>query len=133
MLTKKKKKVAQAVYEGRLSETEIAEQFKISPQLLGKWLQTETFQQELHRLCETSIHETRCIISRFGPTAALQLATLLSSEKDDTVRRAALDLVDRCLAIQKTGQDTPTDEQDDEPISDVQAKAMLLELVKGWS
>ena len=133
MLTIKQKKVAQAVYEGRLSETEIAEQFKISPQLLGKWLQSETFQQELHRLCETSIHETRCIISRFGPTAALQLATLLSSEKDDTKRRAALDLVDRCLAIQKQTQADTNPTDDEEPISDAAAKAMLLELAKGWA
>ena len=133
MLTINQKQVARAVYEGRLSEDEIVEQFNLRPQRLSRWLQTEAFQQELHRLCETSIHETRCIISRFGPTAALQLASLLGSDKDDTVRRAALDLVDRCLAINKQPKNASTKEDDNEPeISDEQAKAMLCELAKGW-
>ena len=131
MLTKKQLLVAQAVYEGRLNEPELCREFKVTAATLVRWLGEEDFQAELGRLCAESVHQTRRILSRYGPTAALQLATLLGSEKDDTVRRAALDLVDRCLALEKgQSQSEPADEPQ---ISDEQAKAMLMELVKGWS
>ena len=55
---------------------------------------------------------------------------LLDSEKDDTARRTALDMIDRCLNERVAGSDE--DETDNATsISDEQARRMLLTLAAG--
>jgi len=98
MLSKKQKRVARALYEGQLSEEQIGARFGVSGKRLGDWLGQEEFGAELVRLCAESQRETRFILARYGPIAALRLAELLGSEKPDIARRAALDMIDRCLA-----------------------------------
>jgi len=129
MLTKKQRNVARVLYEGKLSEREIVEKFGISERLLGRWLGQAEFQKELVRLCESSVRETRCIISRWGPVAAMKLAELIGSEKPDTARRAALDLIDRCLNNSAEGGEK--NESAGEEMSDEEAEKMLLTLAKG--
>ena len=78
----------------------------------------------------SSHRETRYIVARYGPVAALKLAELLGSDKPDIARRAALDMVDRCLAKPQAGPKR----QDDGPenqLSDEQAQQMLLTLAAG--
>lgn len=130
MLTKKQREVAKAVYEGQFSETELSERFGITVRQLHKWSQSEGFKQELALLCEAAERETRFIINRYGPIAAAKLVELLDSEKDDTARRTALDMVDRCLNTQATCSDD-RDEANEGPISDEQARRMLLTLAEG--
>ena len=129
MLTRKQREVAAAVYEGRLSENELAERFGITVKQLRKLSQGQEFKQELARLCEAAERETRLIINRYGPIAAAKLVTLLDSEKDDTARRTALDMIDRCLNTQTTNDDR--NESDAGGISDEQARGMLLTLANG--
>ncbi len=131
MLSRKQIQVARAVFEGQLNEAEIGREFRVSQKVLRSWLVCEEFQGELGRLCAESVHETRRILSRYGPTAAMQLASLLGSDKADTVRRAALDLVDRCLAGEKLAASSQGSEAPS--VSDEQAQSMLLELAKGRS
>ena len=130
MLTKKQLKVARALYEGNLSEKEIVEQLEVSERVLSRWLNNEEFQGELARLSERSARETRFIISRWGPVAAMKLAELIGSDKPDTARRAALDLIDRCLHS-PAGNGKESDELIGEEISDEEAKKMLLTLAEG--
>ena len=138
MLSKRQKEVARALYEGRHSEAELAERFQLGRNTLAQWLEQPDFQQELQRLCQSSLRETRFIITRYGPIAALRLAELLGAEKDDTARRAALDMVDRCLKIVEPGGDSDRDgggDRDDpfeQGISDEQARTMLLALAEAW-
>jgi len=129
MLTKKQQEVARAVYQGRLTQEELSERFGITTRLLQKWLRTEAFNEELARLCESAERDTRFIINRYGPIAAAKLVTLLDSEKDDTARRTALDMVDRCLNARPT--DSDENEQTEAEVSDEQARRMLLTLANG--
>lgn len=130
MLTKKQREVAKAVYEGQFSETELAERFGITVRQLHKWSQSEGFKQELALLCAVAERETRFIINRYGPIAAAKLVELLDSDKDDTARRTALDMVDRCLNMQVANRDD-LDDTNAGPISDEQARRMLLTLAEG--
>jgi len=133
MLNERQKEVAQALYEGRYSEAEVIEQFNLRPQLLRRWLVAPDFQKELQRLCEVSARETRFTICRYGPIAALRLAELIGSEKDDTARRAALDMIDRCLRVEDTvlTGDANQTEPESAHITDEQAQHMLLTLAEG--
>lgn len=128
MLTGKQREVARAVYEGQLSEDELSERFGITVRQLQRWSASEAFEQELDRLCRGTERETRLIINRYGPIAAAKLVTLLDSDKDDTARRTALDLVDRCLNRQPVGEEG---DQSDAEVSDDQARRMLLTLAAG--
>ena len=135
MLNKRQKDVARALYEGRQSEAEITERFRLGRHRLGQWLATAEFQEELGRLCQSSLRETRFILTRYGPIAALRLAELLGAEKDDTARRAALDMIDRCLqldggrGVEERGKD---EDGLGQGISDEQARKMLLALAEAW-
>ena len=130
MLTTKQREVARALYEGQLSEEQLSERFGISVRQLRKWLEAEAFQQELGRLCEAAERETRFILNRYGPIAAAKLVMLLDSDKDDTARRVALDMIDRCLHERTAGSEEDGANRDAE-ISDEQARRMLLTLADG--
>jgi hypothetical protein len=129
-LTKRHQKLAQEYYQGKWTEEELLKRHRLSDKQFQKCLEAEDFQQELDRLCTRSMQETRLIISRFGPIAAMRLAELLGSDKDDTARRTALDVVDRCLrnfSAKELAEDL--DSETDE-LSDDQAKNMVLALAE---
>ena len=87
----------------------------------------EEFLGELSRLQETAKREAHFTIARYAPVAALRLAELVGSEKGDIARRAALDLVDRCLEI--TIADNKAEQE--EEMSDDQVRSKLLRLAEG--
>ena len=132
MLSKKQKTVARALYEGELGEEEIVRQFGVSGKRVRDWLGEEEFGAELMRLCGESQRETRFILARYGPIAALRLAELLGSDKPDIARRAALDMIDRCL----TGNEPAGAEGDDAAEAewtDEQVREMLGALTGGFN
>ena len=131
MLTKRQKEVAQAIYAGALTEQDIISQFNLSPAHLRRWLDSEEFQNELDRLSQDSLRQTRAIITRYGPIAAATLVDLLNSEKPDTARRAALDLIDRCLNRTAPADTSEDPDQTNPQLSTEQAQKMLLTLAEG--
>ena len=132
MLSKKQKEVAEAIFEGELTEKEIREKFKLSPLVWSRWLGSEEFQEELGRWSESSSREAGFIISRYGPIAALKLVELLNSDKPDVARRAALDLVDRCMNRGGVAAEDRVEDEGSEPtITDEQARKMILALAEG--
>ena len=130
MLKKRQRQVAGAVFEGRLSITEILEKYKLSSVILERWLGREEFKREMERLCELREREMQYAIHRFAPIAVLKLAELLGAEKPDTARRAAVDLIDRCFNKEKEESEAPGEEEAQE-LSDEQAREMLLALAEG--
>lgn len=134
MLTKRQLTIAQAVYEGQLDEKQIRKRFRISPRQLKKWMQGEEFQQELLRLCENTMRQTRFILSRFGPIAALRLAELIGSDKPDVARRAALDMIEKSLA-QSGAPNAAAESADDQELKDLtddEVQQMLAKLAAGF-
>jgi len=130
MVSERQEKVAMELYMGNLSEQEICEKYRLRPRLLRRWLDSDEFQAELTRLQASSRREARFIVARYGPVAALRLAELLSSDKPDIARRAALDMVDRCLARSGAATQDRTDPPEQE-ITEEQAQQMLLTLAAG--
>ena len=113
MLTKKQRLVARAMYEGGLDDEQIRRKFGIGNRQMKRWLDQEEFQRELHRLCQDSMRETKFILTRYGTVAAWKLVELLNGDKPDITRRAALDLIDRC--VQSNGVSEPANVQRNRP------------------
>ncbi len=138
-MNKNKRELTRALYENQLSEDEIVKRFRITRMGLRRFMESEEYRQEIERICEHTERQTRCILSRFGPVAALKLAELLGSDKPDIARRAALDMIDRCVgkgAVKAGGKDeakagagSGDDSVDDlQGVSDEQVRDMLLKL-----
>jgi hypothetical protein len=134
MLTNKQKRVATAIYQGQLSDEQIGQQYGVSVKRLAGWREEPEFGQYIDQLCESTGRETRCILSRYGPLAAMRLAELIGSDKPDMARRAALDLIDRCLRLPRDGAGEPVDGQAaSDPaatLTDEQARELLQAIVE---
>ncbi len=126
MLTRKQKKVAGALFEGKLSLVEIIGEYRLSTVVFEKWLNSGEFRGELDRLARIREMETEYTLQRFGPLAALKLAELLGSDRPDTARRAAVDVIDRCMKKEK-------EEKVEGPeVDEVKAKKMIIALAEGF-
>jgi len=135
MLTKKQREVARAMYDGVLGEEKIRAKYGVNSRQMKRWQKDKEFQRELQRLCEQSVRETTFILARYGPAAAWKLVELLNGEKPDITRRAALDLIDRCVqsggeAESNKAQQTTTDPS---PLTEEQALRILETLAQGLS
>jgi len=133
MLTKKQREVARAMYDGVLSEEQIRAKYSVNSRQMKRWQEDKEFQRELQGLCEQSVRETTFILTRYGPSAAWKLVELLNGEKPDITRRAALDLIDRCVrsggeAESNKAQPTTTDPA---PLTEEQAVRILETLREG--
>ena len=87
---------------------------------------------ELERLSAESLRKMRYIVTSYGPVAALRLAELISAEKPDAARRAALELYFRCLGQLQIVDDPATEAEVDNRWSDEKARAMVRELARGF-
>jgi len=128
MLTKRQKQVAQAVFEGQLSIEEVLEKYGLRAKVLRRWLDKEEFQGLIKQLEQIRRKQTELALSRYGPLAAVRLAELVGDEKSDVARRAAVDLLDRCLKKSKAEE---AKRNPIEQMSDEEAREMLLKLAEG--
>ena len=103
----------------------------MKPGQLQRLLTKPAFQDELNRINESSLQKTRRILTRNGPRAALMLVSFLGQhDKPDILRRAALDLVDRCLELQKKETAVAPDGSE---LSDDQAGEAIVALAQSWT
>jgi hypothetical protein len=135
MLTKKQREVARAMYDGVLGEEQIRAKYGVNSRQMKRWQEDKEFQRELQRLCEQSVRETSFILTRYGPAAAWKLVELLNGEKPDITRRAALDLIDRCVQSVGEGETNKAQPNPADPASltEEQALRILEKLAQGLS
>ena len=127
MLNDRQRGVARELYEGKYSEAEILARNKLSAKVLARWLGQKEFQEEFGRLCEESKRQAEFTIARYGHIAALRLVELTGVDKPDIARRAAVDLIDRCLRVTEKAESGKGGDE----LSDKQVAKMLQALAKG--
>jgi len=91
-LTKKQFQLINLLAQGTDFD-EAAVQSDIALSTLRKWLNSETFRSELAFRQDTARRQSELLLSRFATTAASKLIALLESEKEETVRKACLDIL----------------------------------------
>ncbi len=92
-LTRRQLAVVADLFEGRMDETEILARHKVSTRLYRAWLDDELFEDELKFRIDSARRSGELIIARYTPVAAAKLIGLIDSDKDETVRRACLDIM----------------------------------------
>jgi hypothetical protein len=125
-LSKTQKAVLEDLLQNGISEQDAMQKHNVSMYRYRKWLANGLFAHELNLRLESAMRQKMIAMARSLPKAAAKLVNLTSSEKDETARKACLDI----MAIQISNvpnQTHQTAATEDEPltISDEKAARML--------
>ena len=93
-LTAKQAKVIDGLFEESLDESKALTKYKVSKNVYRKWLAQREFIDEIAMRVESSRRQTELIIAKYAPTAAAKLVGLMDSEKEETSRKACLDIIE---------------------------------------
>jgi hypothetical protein len=112
-LTKKQLVVIEDLFIGGLDEQAVLEKHRVSRSLYDKWLEDDDFNQQFDRRIARAYRQSRAIIARYAPLAAAKLVQLTESEKEETARKACLDIISLPTLEDKIAKKT-TEPQADE-------------------
>jgi hypothetical protein len=111
--SRKQLAVIEDLFIGELDEQQILDKHGISRNTYNKWQADERFIDQLNRRIERAHRAGQLIIARFAPLAAAKLVALTESQKEETARRACLDIISlprpsaKEADLQKNQQDEP--------------------------
>jgi len=103
-LTKRQLAVIDDLFAGELDEQAVLDKHKISRNLYNKWLADEHFAEQFNERIARAYRQSEFIIARYAPLAAAKLVALTESDKEETARKACLDIISM-----HTIRDTPDD------------------------
>ncbi|MCJ7692646.1 MAG: hypothetical protein MUO22_04455 [Sedimentisphaerales bacterium] len=92
-LTKRQLGVIDEIFSAELEERAILEKYKISRNVYNKWLADERFKAEIARRVTSARLQSEALIARYSLVAAARLVQLIESKRQETSRRACLDII----------------------------------------
>ncbi len=92
-LTKRQLAVIDDLFGGELDEQAVLDKHKVSRRLYEKWLGDEGFNEQFSLRIAGLNRQSQVIIARYLPLAAAKLVQLTECEKEETARRACLDIM----------------------------------------
>jgi len=96
-LTKRQLAVIEDLFAGELDEQAVLDKHKISRNVYNKWLADECFAEQFNECIARAYRQSELIIARYAPLAAAKLVQLTESDKEETARKACLDIISRAL------------------------------------
>jgi hypothetical protein len=105
-LSKRQLAVIDEMFAGELDEQGVLDKHKVSRRLYDRWLADERFSEQFSLRIAGLNRQSQVIIARYLPLAAAKLVQLTESEKEETARKACLDIMSLpLLSGQKAEQD----------------------------
>jgi hypothetical protein len=98
-VTKKQEEVLNDLFKGDRSEIEVLKKYKVSAAFYRKWFDDEVFADEFSFRMEAGKRQCELIIANYAPVAAAKLIGLTECEKEETMRKACLDIISSPLAV----------------------------------
>ncbi len=99
-LTKKQNSVLDDLFEGILSEVQVLKKHKISTPLYRKWhADDEMFADEFAFRVQAGKRQCELIIANYAPVAAAKLIALTEGQKEETTRKACIDVISLPLEL----------------------------------
>ena len=92
-LSKRQLAVIDDLFAAKMTESQLRQKHDLSISMLRKWLASDNFAGELSCRTEAARRQSEMIIARFAPAAAAKLVALTECEKEETRRKACLDVI----------------------------------------
>ena len=92
-LGKRQRAVITDMFENGLTKSQALEKNKVPKWLFRKWQANDFFIEQSRERVREATQQSNIVVARIFPQAAKRLAELIISEKDETARKACLDLV----------------------------------------
>jgi hypothetical protein len=92
-LSKRQLAVLEDLFTGELDEQGVLDKHAVPRCLYEKWLADERFAGQFERRIAHAYRQSRMILARYAPTAAVRLVELTDCEKEETARKACLDII----------------------------------------
>ena len=111
-LTRRQLDVIEDMVRGDMDEPQLLSKHRLTRRLFRLWLKQERFAGELSLRKSSAQRQSGFLLARYSPTAAAKLVALTESEKDETVRKACLDIIAAAAKLpakvlpESTGDDT---------------------------
>ena len=114
-LSKRQITVMDDLFSGQYDEQAVLEKHKLSRGVYNKWLADELFADEFSHRIKVAHHQSRFLIAKYSSMAAARLIQLTNSEKEETARKACLDIIN----LPQAGKSdiTPSDDSPGEKAS----------------
>ena len=92
-LTKRQLDVIEDLFAGELNEQAVLEKHNVNAKLYSKWQSDDAFVEHLEKRIAAAHRLSAALIARYAPVAAAKLVQLTQSEKEETARKACLDII----------------------------------------
>lgn len=94
-LTKRQRAVIEDLFLGEMDEKDVLDKHQVSRSLYDRWLADERFIAEFEKRIARAYRQSRVILARYATVAATKLIELTDCEKEETARKACLDILAR--------------------------------------
>ncbi len=131
-LSKKQFMVIDDLFMCELDEQAILNKHKIKRSTYNQWLADKKFEAELVRRIKTTKLMSEVLIAKYSGIAAAKLVGLTESEKEETARKACLDIISLPHLGDKKDQPEGTNANKEKPpeLSDETASRLLAALAE---
>jgi len=92
-LTEKQRGVLADLFSGKFTVQEVLEKRKVTRRTYYRWHGQEYFAAEFKRLLELSRNEYQLVFAHYAPDIAMKLVSLTTADKDETARKACMDVI----------------------------------------
>jgi hypothetical protein len=92
-LSKKQLAVIDDLFGGGLDEQAVLEKYKVNRNIYNRWLADELFVSEFDNKIMSAHRQSVVLIAKYAPLAAAKLVQLTESEKEETARKACMDII----------------------------------------
>jgi hypothetical protein len=118
-LTKRQRALIEDLFTGEMEERDVLAGHGVSRSLYDRWLADERFTREFERRIAQAYTQSRVILARYATVAATRLIHLTTCEKEETARKACLDILARPRAVAPEASPTNRPSEDPEPEADL--------------
>jgi len=131
-LHKRQLAVIDDLFKSELVEQEVLDKHRVSRNLYNKWLADAAFAGQLDRRIADAYRQSAVLLARHAPSAARKLVGLTDSEKQETARRACLDIIqsDQELRARQPKDQTQSQEPETKILSEQTAGKLLAVLAE---
>ena len=108
-LTKRQLKFIDELFKSGADEASARDRNNISDTLYRQWLNQKAFTDELIFRSDCAKRASRILLSQYLTVAAAKLVALTGSDKEETARRACLDILSLNVAEAVSDDETPAE------------------------